>query len=84
MVGCLVLYCTHLVDVCDELLGAAELQGAQRTHTAVHQVGPLLALLRNTEASVLLYTQILWMLCGATIQICFISNMYANDCVIIQ
>lgn len=51
MVGCLVLYCTHLVDVCDELLGAAELQRAQRTHTAVHQVGPLLALLRNRGIS---------------------------------
>ena len=36
---------TNLVDVCDELLWAAEVQGAERTHKVAAQVGPLLVLL---------------------------------------
>lgn len=41
--------CPHLVDMRDELLGAAEIQRAQRTHEAAAVIRPFLALLRKTQ-----------------------------------
>lgn len=38
-----------LVDVCDELLWAAEVQGAEGTHEVAARVRPLLALLLDSS-----------------------------------